>query len=462
MKKFLWILTSLILIAAFMSGCGGTETTAEPEPTGGETEAAVESEAVDEPVEEVAEEPVEEVAEEPVVINWLEWWDGEYGEDTMDEMVARFEADHPGIKVERTVVGWGSMYDSIVTSAQSDPAEYDVLGMEPCCWMSALVKLDALEPLGSYIENTPGFRDHLVSDLAIADWADDDYAVMWYLMPYTYAYDVDAFAAAGVEPPTNWDEMVAATKILNESDAVEYGLGAGFNQHFYTMYYQWGSRMAQLGGPLYDDSGCAVFNGSEGVQAMLDWKDLYEQDLLLPGAIGQSEQDLQGFMKAGRLAAFFDGPWVRTVVQNDRPDANIAFAPAWTDAETGYGGYMWAGSGLAMASNSAHKDEAWEFIDFLLSDETTIWLSEQTGVTFATAANFERFRTLDDPILKEVPDMLLQDPENNLFFSPTVDFSVHEEFAAKFQEVLAGDLDAQAALDGLVELWNKDLPQCQE
>lgn len=456
MKKSGSILLGLLLTIAFaLVGCGGTETTTAPEAT------TAPEPVVEEVVDEAADETAEEAAPEPIVINWLEWWDGEYGEETMDELVARFEADHPGIKVERTVVGWGSMFDSIVTSAQADIAEYDVLGMEPCCWMSALVKLDALEPLGSYIDNTPGFRERLVSDLAIADWAGDEYAVMWYLMPYTYAYDVDAFAAAGVEPPTNWDEMVEATRILNESDVIEYGLGAGFNQHFYTMYYQWGSRMAQLGGPLYDDQGCAVFNGPEGVQAMLDWKDLYDQELLAPGALGQTEQDLQGFMKAGRLAAFFDGPWVRAVVQADRPDANIAFAPAWTDAETGYGGYQWAGSGLAIASNSPHKDAAWEFIDFLLSDETTIWLSEETGVTFANAANFDRFRDLDDPILSVVPDMLLQDPENNLFFAPTVDFSVHEEFAAEFQQVLTGDRDAQAALDDLVKRWNEDLPQCQ-
>ncbi|GMR10296.1 MAG: hypothetical protein BMS9Abin28_1117 [Anaerolineae bacterium] len=414
------------------------------------------------PVAPAATEAEEKPAEEVVEINWLEWWDAEWGEDTMVELIARFEAENPGIQVVRTGVGWGSMFESIVTSAQAEAAEYDVLGMEPCCWMSALVKLDALEPLGPYIDNTPGFRDRLISDLAVNAWAGEEYGVLLYMMPYTYAYDVDAFEAAGVEPPTNWDEMVEATKALNESDAVEFGLGAGFNHGFYTMYYQWGARLAQLGGKLYDENDCAVFNSPEGAQAMLDWKELLDQDLLAPGAIGQTEQDLQDLMKAGRLAAFYDGPWVSSVIKQDRPDARIAFAPAWTDPETGSGGYMWAGSGLAMSANSAHKEEAWKFIDFLMSDETSIWLSEQTSVSFATKANFKRFETLDDPILKEISAMLTQDPENNLFFAPTADFSVHDEWVAQFQEVLTGDRDPQEALDDLVELWNQDLPQCQQ
>lgn len=448
MNKKHWLILSLILMVALVvTACGGTQPTPAPQ-------APTEEAAAEEPAEEAA-------AEEPVVINWLEWWDAEWGEDTMDELIARFEAENPGIKVERTVVGWGSMFESIVTSAQAEAAEYDVLGMEPCCWMSALVKLGALEPLGPYIDNTSGFRERLVSDLAINEWAGDEYGILLYMMPYTYAYDQDAFEAAGVEPPTNWQEMVEATKALNESDAVEFGLGAGFNHGFYTMYYHWGARLAQLGGQLYDENNCAVFNSPEGVKAMLDWKELLDQDLLAPGAIGQTEQDLQEFMKAQRLAAFYDGPWVGSVVKQDRPDARIGFAPAWTDPETGSGGYMWAGSGLAVSANSAHKEEAWKFIDFLMSDEISIWLSEQTSVSFATKANFERFESLDDPILKEIPAMLLQDPEHNLFFAPTADFSVHDEWVVQFQEVLADKRDPQEALDDLVELWNQDLTQCQ-
>ena len=145
----------------------------------------------------------------------------------------------------------------------------------------------------------------------------------------------------------------------------------------------------------------------------------------------------------------------------NRADARIAFAPAWTDAETGYGGYQWACSGLAISSNSEHKEEAWKFIEFLLSDEGSIYMSEQTSVTYATKANFARFGEMDNPILKEVPPMLSQDPEHNLFFAPTADFSVHDEWVAAFQEVLDGEREAQDALDAMVELWNQDLPQCQ-
>lgn len=407
-----------------------------------------------------SEEAAEEPAEEVVTLRWVEWWDAEYGEDTMDELIARFEAENPDIKVERVEQPWGSMYDSILTSAQAETATYDVLGMEACCWLSALVKQGALEPVGPYLEQDPEFAEGLVPQAPVT-WLGDVYMLNWYVMPYAYAYNVGALEEAGLEPPTNWDEMVEVTKALNESDAIEFGLGGAFNGPVEAMYYNFGSRLAQLGGRLYDENNCAVFNSPEGVQAMEDWKALFQGGLLAPGAIGSKENDLVDFMKAGRIAAMFNGPWVRSKVRLDNPDIEVAFAPAWTDAQTGSGGYQWAGSGLAISSNSQHKDEAWRFIKFLLSDETSKWMAEQESVGYATQAAFDAFADSGDPILERYPNMMNQDPEHNLFLDPTVDFSVHNDFVAGFQDVLQGNREAQEVLDEVVKLWNAELEQCQ-
>ena len=154
--------------------------------------------------------------------------------------------------------------------------------------MSALVKLDALEPLSLLYRRLGRLPRWPGQPLAVTEWAGDEYSICWYLMPYTYAYDQDVFEEAGLDPPTNWDEMVEVTQALNEGDVVEFGLGAGLNASFYTMYYHWGARLAQLGGDLYDENNCAVFNSAEGVQAMEDWKELYVNNMLVDGAIGMA------------------------------------------------------------------------------------------------------------------------------------------------------------------------------
>ena len=435
MKKFLTFLTLLMVSVLVLAACAAPDA---------EEPAAVEKE-----------EPAAEVVE----LNWVQWWDPEYGEDVLDELLDRFSAAHPGIKVNRTSVPWDSMYDSMITSAQADEAKYDVFGMEACCWVSQLVKLGALEPLDSYLEADADFAAG-ITGMSPTKWLGETYMLNWYNMPYAYTYNMEAFAEAGLEPPTNWDEFKDVTRALNESDVVEFGAAGMFGHAIYTPYYTFGVRLAQLGGKFYDENSCAVFNSAEGVQSMNDWKELYDDGTLAPGSMSFDENDLIDFLTAGRVAAMWNGPWVGSKVRLANPDITMAYAPAWVDKETGSGGHMWAGSGNAIASNSAHKDEAWTFMKFLLSDENTLWMADQVSVSFASNAAFASFATGGDPILEQVPAMMNNDPENNLFLDPTVNFSVHDEFVTAFQDVMAGDRDAQGALDELVSLWNEELPDC--
>ena len=51
----------------------------------------------------------EEESDGVVELNWVEWWDGEYSEESLDGLIALFEEKNPGITVKRTPLGWDSM-----------------------------------------------------------------------------------------------------------------------------------------------------------------------------------------------------------------------------------------------------------------------------------------------------------------------------------------------------------------
>ncbi len=100
--------------------------------------------------------PESAAAKDQVTLQWLEWWDGEWGTATMDALMKRFE-DKTGIKVERTAVPWDSMYDLMIADAQGG-GKYDVYGMEGCCFLTGIDKLGGLEPLGPYLRARQGLR----------------------------------------------------------------------------------------------------------------------------------------------------------------------------------------------------------------------------------------------------------------------------------------------------------------
>lgn len=214
-------------------------------------------------------------AQDQVTIRWLSWWDSTYGADYLDDVQNRF-TEATGIVVERTDTPWGSMFDTMVTNAQAGTATYDVLGMEGCCFLAGLDKIGAILPLDEYAERDADFMAG-ISTMAPLEWAGQLKMLNWYVFPYSYTYNIDMYEEAGLEPPTNWDEMVERTRQLEEAGVVEYGFGEGFSgEGHHVIYYMFGGRLAQLGGRFYDDEGNVVFNSPEGVQALQDWKDFYD------------------------------------------------------------------------------------------------------------------------------------------------------------------------------------------
>jgi multiple sugar transport system substrate-binding protein len=396
--------------------------------------------------------PESAAAKDQVTLQWLEWWDGEWGTATMDALMKRFE-DKTGIKVERTAVPWDSMYDLMIADAQGG-GKYDVYGMEGCCFLTGIDKLGGLEPLGPYLQHDKDFADSLTA-MTVVKWRGEPMMLNWYIMPYSYVYNIDILKKADLQPPRNWSEAVEVSKKLNDSHLVSHGLGITFGDSslLYPVYYLFGSRLAQLGGRLYDDQGHAVFNSKEGVAAMNWYKDLYQSGVLGSDVFGETWTQLREDFATQKVAAFIGGPFEGTIARQVNPNIHAAYPQAWCDKTCGY---QWAGSGLAMSAKSTHKAEAWEFIRFLLSDENTVALTKQLSIPFGTKAAIGSLTNSQDPILSKIPQMLNGDPDHNIFLAPTPDFErLHRTFLEAFQQVLSGKRDTQEALNSVVAVWNQ-------
>ncbi|MCZ7583637.1 MAG: sugar ABC transporter substrate-binding protein [Deltaproteobacteria bacterium] len=404
--------------------------------------------------------PAASVAQEEVTLNWLEWWDPEFSVETMDQLVAGFEEMYPNIKINRTAVPWGNMYENLVTSAQSPTAMYDVVGME-WIWMTGLDKLGLFEDLGPWIAQAPEeWQAQRVPGTAV-QWAGMTEMIYWYILPYGLAYNIDMLEAAGVEPPTNWDDFVAAAEALRNEDAGVYGFAISAGQNNSAVYFYLADLMQQLGGHFLDEEGNPNFTSPEGVQAMEMWKEFYDAGLAVPGSLAETHTSTREYFSTGRIAMIWDGPFIGTIAHQVNPDMRVAYAPAWQN-ETG--GYMWSGSGLAMAANSEHKEEAWLFLQYLLSPEVAVMMTEATSIPYGCNVVLDEvLATSEDPILREIPAMLTQDPEYNYFQQPIPEYeTTHDTLMLAIQEILAGDKSAQEALDEAAAVWQEEIDKVRE
>lgn len=392
------------------------------------------------------------LAQDQVTIHWLQWWDPEYGEDVMDDLVARFE-EQSGIKVERTGVPWDNMFELLVANARSGTADYDVLGME-AEWLTAIDRLGGIESLQSYLDASPDFAASL-TDATQVRWMDETRMLNWYIFPYSYTYNVAVFEQAGVAPPTSWDDVIPVAQEIAEASDGTFGFGTFYNESGadYLPYYMFGSRLAQLGGQFFDDAGDVAFNSAEGVAAIEWWKQVYDSGVLPPGVFGSGKGPLREQFATQRIASMWDGPFAGTIARQTDPDIEVAFAPAWCDETCGY---QWGGSGLSIAANSEKKEAAWAFIQFLLSEEISIHMTQTVGLPFATNAAVALLEDSDNAILREIPSMMNAAPDSNLFIAPIPDTDrLHREFNNQFVSAVRGEVTAQEALDQAAAVWTE-------
>ena len=398
---------------------------------------------------------VSSAKQDKVTLHWLEWWSAEASDKSIDDLVAQFEELHPNIKVERTGVPWGNMYENLVTSAQAPDAMYDIVGME-FLWMTGLDKLGFFEDLRPWIEGAPEeWRAQRVAGTEV-EWANEVQMIYWYVFPYSLAYNVDMLAEAGIEPPTNWDEFVAAAEALKNEDEGVYGFSMSMGQNNSAVYFYLAGLLQQLGGSFLDENGNPNFNSPEGVQAMEMWKAFYDAGLAAPGTLAETHTDTREFFATGKIAMIWDGPFIGNIARNINPDINVAYAPAWWNTT---GGYVWIGSGLAMSKNSKHKEEAWMLLEFMLNAESAIKLTQDKSIPYASTAVFDDLLLhTDDPILREIPTMLNQDPAHNYFIQPIPEYeTTHDALMLAEQEILAGDKPAQEALDEAAGVWQEEI-----
>ncbi len=437
MRHSVWFLIAVMVVAAVLTAC---------------TQMPAQAPAVQEAAAPAAAEVSEPETGEVVEIKWLEWWQTSWVEN-QDQLIADFEATHPNIKVTVVDTPWDGMAEKLQAAAAGGGEAYDVLGMENE-WIASLDKQGYLENLDSWLEQDTKFADRLLPSTPMKLYGDTK-ALCLYLIPYQFAYNVDVFAEKGLEPPTNWEEFVQVLEALRDESTNTYGMSMPLQDASFIMTRYFPFRLAQEGGQWFDENGKVAFNSPEGVAALQWWVDFYQKGLVVPGSMGEDQNLMAEFLASEQTVATIDGPFIPETIRAINPEVKMAYAPPWQDKT---GGYSWACSGIAMASNSQHKEEAWEFINYLYSEKVSTEFAKKIAYVWATKAGLEWLAESDDPFMKWVPAMADQDPEHNVVY-PTLPEGekLHDVFKQAFQEALSGEKDAKTALDEAAAVWQEVL-----
>ena len=360
-------------------------------------------------------------------------------------VVDDFQKANPNITVKVDVSDWDSYWTKLNTLIAGGTPP-DVFAMDAPLFLDWQSR-GALENLQPYIDANPGFLDGVYPQtLKAYETADGYYGLPRDFQTIVLFYNKDMFDAAGMPYPTEdwtYDDLMAAAKQLTvDTDGDGKIDQYGFWSDTWDMELLWSEAIWANGGEIISEDHSKTLIGEGG--ALDAWKyidSLYKEGVMpTPTAAGEFGGDL---FQAGKAAMTTIGHWAVPGYVQSGINFDVAPMPSGPAGEA----TSVNSAGFVVSKDSKHKDAAFEFVKFALSEAGQKRLAE---LGFAI------------PVLKSVAesDAYLKQPGNlnQQVFLDSVDFAHmkpvfkgYEEWAGVVGDGLIPVFDGEAELEATLQ-----------
>lgn len=426
LKRLTAMFLVLALLVAVFAGCNQTPS----QPSGSSSESS-DSEAPPEDGEDVPEPSGEEVV--------LTYWKAPHGEDEADlwaPIIAKFEEENPGIKIDFLVTPWETWTEKY-TAAFAGGTPPDVSYMTE--GFPQFADNDMLHDLSSYapadIDQMAGYNTAMYKGKLIG--------ISFLTLASVLYYNTDMFEAAGLEPPKDWDELREAAKQLTTDDV--WGFAPPLNTDYPHITGQF---IAQTGCTMLNDDMTALgWNSPEGEAGIQLLYDMMWVDNTIPKWDAYTLDEYQNLFSNGKSAMTIEQSQVGNDIKAKNPDLNfeiqtVPVGPASDEkaARANYGGVGF----LSIAEACQYKDEAYKFIEYCTIDGG--------ATSYLTTRNFfSGFENINEEMYQGDPYMeIAQAAAADIYLHPVVPNFLGEissELKLMFEKIFRNEQDIATAVN---------------
>ena len=436
-KKVLILSSLLIILSMLMVSC----------------QPAVEAPADEKPaVEEPAAESDDVV--EIVIMRMAE------GHDVELELIEEFNASHPNIRVIPDTVPANDMYPKLVLTSEAQQAPDIFMTF----WTLGAASNGLALNLDPYIEKEGEDWYNLYHEggWIFHKWAGSHYAVPWRVALASVFLNTNLLEEAGLDTPPNdwtWEDYIDYANAMTDPDKNQWGICQMGSAEDPGTDYQFYSFLFQAGGKMINDEGLAGFNTPEGIEALQFMVDFIASYMVPPGTTAATANVCHDLLAADKAGSWIDASLWSGIIRNIHPDAEITTVPVPRHKRSAA---LIGGTGLGISATSKHPDEAWEFIKFMISDESMIRWAEALGFT---PPNIK--------LLTEHPTYAEDEEQQRVFWGmdnqklyPLSGYPSNAELESILRSYLQaaylGEIPPEEALAGAEVEWNEILQQYQD
>lgn len=313
-------------------------------------------------------------------------------------IVARFEAENPGVTVQVEQLTWQSGREKIVTAiAAGRPPDLCELGS------TFLPGLVADSTLLDLTDRAAKLRDRLVG-WDITTYRGRVYAYPWMVGTRALYLNDDLFRRAGLDPakpPETWDDLLRAARAISERvpDAKGFGMNAGEREVLFKKFmpFAWGNG----GRILSDDLARSEFDSPRNVEALAFYAGLRSAGMI------ERQDMLDRAFKEGRLGLQISGAWLFRSIPKEAPGLRygVALVPR-PERARGFHASFAGGEVLVSFTAAKEQEGALALARFLARPENALALaaaaqSVQPASVGADTAAYYRERPMEQLMIRQ-------------------------------------------------------------
>ena len=291
-------------------------------------------------------------------------------------------------------------------------------------------------PIDEYFANWEGKDNLLPSVLANGVYKGQTYGIGYSTTPFVFAYRKDLLEAAELDVPTTWEELASTARALTEKNENGEITFSGF------CFPSAGGNLVELdvfvygnGGVYMDEDSNPIMTGEEKVEAIE-----FLEGLLPDVNIAYSSGATNPFLKGQAAMTLINNVDLTSMMAEGSEyegKVGIALPPNNGTKATFSGCNM-----LFLGRDCVDTDAAWKFIEFAMTEESTLKRAEMCNIPVTLASLSDEFIAMD-----EWNSVRIECVENGIGM-PRATWSTNFQTIRNelVQNVLFGDVDAETAL----------------
>ena len=291
--------------------------------------------------------------------------------EVLTPVLAQF-TQQTGIKVNLEVIGWNDLQTRIQTAITSNSGP-DVLNIGNT-WAASLQATGAFMPYDSAAFTAIGGKEKFVKPAMDTGGApgQDPTSVPYLGLAYGLYYNKQMLKDAGIQPPTTWEEMVAAAQKLTNTAKSTYGFALAAGSYTENVHFAF-INGSQNGGEWFDSAGKPTFTSDANVQGVLRYLNLMQKDKVVNASNAQYDNGTKAVndFATKKVAMILNQNNAdNSIVANGMKSDEYGVVPFPSPTGGQKIATFIAGINMSIFKNTKNKDAALQFVKFMTSPET--------------------------------------------------------------------------------------------